>query len=234
MRPQLFLLHFAGGNGYSFQFLLPEINTFFETHVLELPGRGRRIEEPLLYSKPDALQDVFRQIKEKRNGSPYLIYGHSMGASLGLLLTSEMEKLQDPPVCFIPTGNAGPGVSRKKDRYKMPQEAFIAELKILGGVPDEVFENKEIFDFFEPVLRADFEIVEKEFEYPKGFTLHTPIIALMGSDEEDSDKIENWKNYTHNRFQSQLLKGDHFFIHRHKQTLASMLKNAYRQYLPVG
>ncbi|MEO1624658.1 MAG: alpha/beta fold hydrolase [Bacteroidota bacterium] len=230
MKPQLFLLHFAGGNGYSFQFLLPELKPYFETHVLELPGRGRRMEEPLLYDKGTALKDLFRQIKQKRSRAPYVIYGHSMGASMGLLLTHEMEKLLDPPVCFIPTGNAGPGVGRKKERYKMPRPEFIKALKDLGGVPDEVFENKEIFDFFEPVLRADFEIVEKEYPLPEGFSIQAPVIALMGSDEEDSEKIENWESYTRGKFQFRHFQGDHFFIHHHASGLSKVIRDGYHQY----
>jgi external thioesterase TEII len=45
-KPQLFLLHFAGGSCYSFQFMLPYLKDF-NVLPIELPGRGRRIKESL-------------------------------------------------------------------------------------------------------------------------------------------------------------------------------------------
>ncbi len=46
-KTQLFLLHFAGGNYYSFRFMFPQLNEF-EIIPVELPGRGKRMKENLL------------------------------------------------------------------------------------------------------------------------------------------------------------------------------------------
>lgn len=88
---QLYLLHFAGGSIYSFDFLRKYISQDVEFLPLELPGRGQRFKENLLKLKSDATEDYFQQIKAKRNGEPYVIYGHSMGASLALKVTNSME-----------------------------------------------------------------------------------------------------------------------------------------------
>ena len=76
---QLFLLHFAGGSCYSFDFLKQHLDSRFEFIPLELPGRGRRTNENLLNNKEKAINDYLAQIKLIRNGEPYVIYGHSMG-----------------------------------------------------------------------------------------------------------------------------------------------------------
>src|ERR1043166_8245649 len=82
-KPQLFLLHFAGGNCYSFQFMMPLLRDF-EVVSLELPGRGKRINEPLVTNFDLAANDILRQLRQKLASSSFLIYGHSMGAYLAL------------------------------------------------------------------------------------------------------------------------------------------------------
>ncbi len=95
---QLFLLPFAGGNCYSYNFLRKDVqNLAIELHNLELPGRGKRSRESFSANHQMAVDDYCKQIKELRNGQPYIIYGHSMGADLAFWVTNEMETSGDPP-----------------------------------------------------------------------------------------------------------------------------------------
>jgi len=96
-KPQIFLLHFAGGSCYSFQFLLPYLEPFFAVQVVELPGRGKRAQEPFLKNKEKAVDDLYRQVSKLRNKKNFLIYGHSLGAVLGLRLSKKMEDAGDFP-----------------------------------------------------------------------------------------------------------------------------------------
>lgn len=223
-KPQLFLLHFAGGNAYSYQFLLPHLSAF-EAIPLELPGRGKRMRDALLKNYDEAVDDLFQQLTTKRNGDDYLIYGHSMGARLGLSISKKLEEKGDPPLGLVASGNAGPGSeSEEPDRHLMPHDEFIASLKELGGIPEEVLENKELLDFFEPVLRADFELIEKN-KSEQYYPIDTPIYAVMGQDEKTSDQIEGWNKFTTSTFNHHLWPGNHFFIHDHATRLALLLKD---------
>src|SRR5689334_7331970 len=106
-KPQIFALHFSGGNCYSLQNLLSGLKDSFEIELLELPGRGKRINENLLRTRDEAVADILRQMRDRRKNVPYLIYGHSMGAELGFIVVRDRELANDAPVCFIPTGNPG-------------------------------------------------------------------------------------------------------------------------------
>jgi surfactin synthase thioesterase subunit len=229
---QLFLLHFAGGNQYSFEFLKKEVSNV-NFIPLELPGRGKRHREELFKNKSQAIEDYFNQIKSLRNGEPYLIYGHSMGATLGLSVAAKLEAIDDSPELLVFSGNAGPGVTNKKDflYHELDDARFKEELLDLGGIPTEVAQNDELFNYFSPIIRADFECLEKDSFSEKDLKLKTPIYALMGSEEENSDQIENWKNFTMNNFTHEIVEGNHFFIHNHAEKLANIFTNHFYKQL---
>lgn len=243
-KPQIFFLHFAGGNCYSYNFLKNRLGNNFELNSLELPGRGKRFSECALLDFNSAVIDYVNQIKQLRNSKPYLIYGHSMGATLGLFVTKQMERILDGPILLMVSGNAGPGAKevdengvevKKEKRYLMNDSSFKEELIKLGGIPEEILENNELYAFFNPIMRSDFEILEKE-EISQDIKLKTEIYALMGTEEVSSKSIENWRKFTFLNFQFKTLSGDHFFIHEHVDEIVTIInkyskKNAVSQYI---
>jgi external thioesterase TEII len=227
----LFLLHFAGGNIYSYNFLRPHLTGMFNFIPIELPGRGKRLHEELVRDKDKAVQDLLGQIQNRVHSNPFILYGHSMGAYLGYFIVKALEEQNRQPLCFVVTGNSGPSIKKHKQRYDLPKEKFIKELKILGGTDDEVFNNHDLFNFFEPVLRADFEIVERDSLTPIHHKISTPIYACMGTEEEYNDQVENWRNYTTNYFESELLDGNHFFIYKHPYKISKVIRQCVQRFL---
>lgn len=230
--PQLFLLHYAGGNVYSYNFLKKHLEAYFEIICIELPGRGKRMREAVIRDKNDAVQDQLNEIRKHRKpGVDFAVYGHSMGAALGLGVVHELEAINDAPRSLIVTGHAGPGTYRKEERYKMETSQFKEELRKLGGVPEEVMENEDLFGFFEPVLRADFELVERPSADPA--KVNCPVHCAMGSEEKYVQKIAGWENYTTNGFQYEIFDGNHFFINDHPERLAQFIKEAFNDTLAL-
>ncbi|HEU4555731.1 MAG TPA: alpha/beta fold hydrolase [Chitinophaga sp.] len=231
-KPKLFLLHFAGGSVYSFQFLksyLPE----FEFIPLELPGRGKRVKEKIIKDFELAAEDIYHQIVAHTGVKDFLIYGHSMGAAIALKVANLLEKAEKFPSCIIVSGSPGPGVRDNKKRYLLEKGDFKEELKRIGGMPEEVLSNDELFSYFEPLLKADFEVVEKSDLLPFYAPVETPIYAIMGSEEENVVNIGNWKRFTSAHFVAEVLNGDHFFINNHAERIAEIIKSCYRRYYPV-
>lgn len=218
-------MHFAGGNAYSFRFLTPHLQEF-DIIPLELPGRGNRMHEELIRDFNLAAGDLYNQILLKGVTPDFIIYGHSMGAYLGLRVANMLEKAGFPPLCLLVSGNPGPGIREKKARHLLGHDDFIGELTRLGGIPNEILQNEELFTLFEPILRADFEIVEKAdlLDEP---AVSVPLFAMMGSHEEDMDKITNWKKYTNSAFAYEIMKGHHCFIYKNAPRLADVITQHY-------
>ena len=223
-KTQLFLLHFAGGSCYSFDFLKNELQTNFDCYPLELPGRGKRNQEAYLKDKSDAILDYVSQIRALRNDQPYIIFGHSMGATLGLSVTKKMEEYMDAPSMLIVSGNPGPGASQKDiERHTLSDAEFKEELRSLGGVPEEILEDEDLYEYFSPIMRADFEILEKNKGSEVGLVIDTPIYAMMGDREDTVGEIENWEKFTSKKFDYRILSGNHFFIHNHTEALTQII-----------
>jgi external thioesterase TEII len=225
MKPQLFLIHFAGGSCYSFQFIKPGLPEF-DFIPLELPGRGRRTGEALLRNFEEAAADIYRQVERKRTRAPFFIYGHSLGARLALRIAGMLEEKGHFPAALIVSGNAGPGLrdsSDAKPRHLMKHEEFKAELRSIGGVPEELLENDELFTFYEPILRSDFQISASNAD-PADRPVSCPLLAIMGSEEEQVGDIGNWRHYTSSDFTYEIWEGNHFFIHKYPEKLGTIIK----------
>jgi surfactin synthase thioesterase subunit len=198
----------------------------FDVVTLELPGRGRRMDESLLKDFDLAAADIFRQLLSKLASRRYMVYGHSLGAYLALRVSNMAARCGKAPLYLFVSGNPGPGVRDDKKRYLMENDLFIAELVKLGGMSQEFVENREMFEFFEPILRADFEIAERN-ELAAEPAINVPLFAMMGSEEENVEKIGNWERFTNSRFDHRILGGDHFFIYKHPHTIAGIIKRSY-------
>lgn len=221
-KKQLFMLHFAGGNIYSFGFLKSFLSDF-EMITIELPGRGKRIKEKLITSYLDAVQDIYKQIYVRLNGEDFIIYGHSLGASLALGIADMLEKDNKFSQCVIVSGNAGPDIKKEKKRSSLERNAFISMLKKLGGLPQELLESDVLLEFVLPIIRSDFAIVEDDF-FSNDIVIESPIVAIMGDEEKHVNQISNWQKHTKSSFKSYVLKGNHFFIYTNASALVDIFQ----------
>lgn len=90
---KLLCLPYAGASAtiyYKFQPLLEEkINLI----PIELSGRGTRIDEPLLFSFKEAINDVVNQIQANINSEDeYMILGYSFGSLLAYEASQRLKK----------------------------------------------------------------------------------------------------------------------------------------------
>ncbi|MEI2270912.1 thioesterase domain-containing protein [Sphingobacterium sp. ML3W] len=228
LKPKIFFLHFAGGNKYSYNFIKPFLLNF-EICVLELPGRGDRIHEPLLNNFEEAANDLLRQILYQLSGEHFIIFGHSMGAALAFYITYKLEKLGKKPLFIIESGNPGPGVVVRENYSSLGDDAFCDVLKKMGGIPEAFFYELDLMNFYLPILRSDFQIVD-ETQFLVNFKVASPIIAMMGEEEEYANSIANWSKHTYSEFKEFVLKGGHFFIYMHPEAISRIINLNYGKY----
>lgn len=224
---RLFMLHYAGGSQFSFQFFASHLK-HFQLYLPELPGRGKRAKEPLLYNFTGALDDLYDQIIEDIEPGRDIIYGHSLGAILGFWLTERLERAGRQPKYLLVSGNPSPFVRKTEllqSLYQLQEQEFINVLKEMGGMPAAFFENKDLFRYYEPIIRADMKLLHSmSGSVPE--TIDTPVMAIMGTKEKSAFRIQEWSKYTRGHFDFKFLEGDHFFIHDHPETISALLSKA--------
>lgn len=209
----IFFLPFAGGSKYSYNQFKQLAPSWMKVLPLDLPGRGSRFQEELLSNVDDVVDDLFRQIKDYTN-EPYAIYGHSMGATLAYLVTRRViEEGHNAPLHLFLTGSSGPASGRKrKVRSTLPKQEFIEEVQTMGGSPDEVLKDASLMEFFEPILRSDFKVLESYKHTPKT-PLNIPITIIIGADEEITEEEGRaWQKETAKPIDFRVMPGNHFFI----------------------
>ncbi|MCG8318432.1 MAG: alpha/beta fold hydrolase [Cytophagales bacterium] len=224
MRINLFCLPFAGGSSYAFKTFEKFSTNWVNVIPIELPGRGRRIKERLLFNAHDIVDDIFDQIKDALL-HPYAIYGHSMGSLLGYLLTIKIifTGLRKPERLFF-SGSIGPSAFKfDPPRYNLPRESFFKKIMELGGLPESTYEDEAVLDFFEPILRADFQSVET-YTYRQNPPFDIPINLFIGDKEKVTrDEILSWKNETTQEVELDTFKGNHFFIFNYEAEIMKII-----------
>jgi medium-chain acyl-[acyl-carrier-protein] hydrolase len=181
---------------------------------VELPGHGTRIAEPLARRLAPLVAETAAALRPYLD-RPYAIFGHSMGALLGFELARSLAGSGGPaPEHLFASGHEAPQLaSGRPPVHCLPEEEFAAELRRLGGTPDDVFGNEELRRLLFPILRADFEACET-YVFGRGARLACPITALAGlSDPFVSQRqLEAWLVHTEAAFDMQLFAGDHFYL----------------------
>lgn len=219
-------IHFAGGNKFSFNEFNKYLKNDFDIYHLELAGRGSRIGEDLLTDLSSIRDDLFKQIENKLN-NPYILYGHSMGGLLAYLLTLliEEKKLLLPSQLII-SGRSNPQMKPKDIRHDLPREQFKNILKELNGTPIQVLENEELFEFFEPILRADFQAIER-FHFDENRKVSANLMVLFGDEEKNFtlDDAKKWEQFTTKAFSLHQFSGNHFFIFKEIEKICELIKN---------
>jgi surfactin synthase thioesterase subunit len=214
----LYCLPFAGGNTLSYREFQTHVHNTIQIKAIELPGRGKRMREPLLTDAKVIVADAFTQIQSEITNQRYAIYGHSMGALLGYLLTKRILSCGQPaPVHLIVSGRRAPSVTDDKPlKHLLSKEAFLTALKDMGGFPLELLAHKELIDFFEPILRTDFRAIET-YSYQPTSSFDIPITILHGLNDEEVTYAEllPWQQETQQPIAIKQFPGGHFFIFEH-------------------
>jgi len=238
-RPQahcrLFCLPYAGGSALIFRDWHRSLPEFVEVLPLQLPGKGRRFQEPPLRSIGEIAgllaEDLLPLFREK----PFAFFGHSMGAIIGYELARRLRGQHGlRPLTLMASGRMAPHVlDREPPMFNLPHDEFIAKLRRLNGTPHEVLECAELMEVMAPLLRADLEAIET-YVYQPGLRLDCPILAFGGDHDPDVSQsdIEAWGHHTSAEFRMKMFAGDHFFLHPQQEELLKDLTGELLRYGP--
>lgn len=238
--PILFCIPYAGGSSMSFSNITSLINIEgLEIKCLELPGRGLRHKEPLLSSLDEAVDDLYVHVKDSLEfpQRPIIIWGHSMGAILALLISSKLNKHQFNMVGVLVSGMKAP--THQSPPHTLSEKA---KNKLLSDLLPIKYEQNKEAPLFQKIYKKRMEIMEKDVEILEKYqtdnwadiSVSNTIAVIMGEDDELYPTLsyyENWKLHTSGSTEFFPIKGNHFFPMQHPEETAGLLTQIVIQLL---
>jgi len=193
------------------------LNQDIELIPVEYPGHGGRMREPFCNNMDELIEDVMKQITQSIDTtSQYAFFGHSMGSAIAYELYYRLTSLgyQAPLHIFLSGREAPTAVEKKDSHYLLPEDAFRQHLLELGGITNEIFENKELCNVVMPIVRSDYRILGL-FSYKiKEEKMTSDISILNGKDDSVvmKNEVNGWALTTEGKIDFYYFEGGHFYI----------------------
>lgn len=223
-RLRLFCVPYAGGGASVYRGWPASLPPGIELCAIQLPGRETRIAEPR-FSRMGPLVEALREAVAPWLDRPYALFGHSMGAEVAFELVRALRRTGGPqPRHLFVSARPAPQRPRRPPLHHLPHDAFVAQLRRLGGTPDAVLASPELMELVIPVLRADFAVLETN-GYQAEPPLDCPISAFHGVDDDRAteEDMQAWAAQTAAAFRLRAFPGGHFFLHQAKARLIQMM-----------
>lgn len=222
---KLFCIPYAGGSATVYKRIFKSISESIEIRLLELPGRGIRFSEPLLYDMNETVDDLFSKNRNEFMKGSYALFGYSMGSWIAyeLMQKIKQERILSPIHAFLSAQQA-PSIEKTENLHILPRNEFIDAVADLKGIPEEVLDNKELLDIFIPILYSDYQLVEK-YHYTEGRgKLDCSFTILEGTrDTFNRNNIECWAKETDGECVFHYYDGGHFFINKFEKEISGVV-----------
>lgn len=230
-RASVFCFPYAGGGASYFRAWAPLARGDVAFVPVQPPGREERFTETPF----DRLADFVSAAADALGpllGTPYALFGHSMGALVAFELAHELLRRGAPqPLHLYVSGAPAPQRSHEVPAiHHLPREEFLQALRRYRGMPDEVLNHQELMDLMLPRLKADFAVTGT-YVYPGHPPLPIPITAFGGADDETvtPPMIEAWREQTAMPFAHRIFPGGHFFLTDHARDVIAAIERGLEQ-----
>ena len=214
-RLRLFCFHPAGAGPNFYREWAERLPADIELTAVHLPGREGRFLEPALTDYAAAVAALHAGLRPALD-RPYALFGHSMGALLAYGVAVSAARAGDPaPERLLVSGCGGPGtVQPKGGRSGWTDADLVADLREMGGTPEQVLAEPALLDLILPTLRADYALCDSFGAAPlTGPLLRVPLSVLGGTEDHyTTADLARWSSVTTGPATQYAFPGGHFFL----------------------
>ena len=208
--PALVCLPCAGGAATSFTPVQRHLPPGWRMVAVNPPGHGFDRTPPL--DRIDAMVDAFEATLGPLLDERAVIVGHSLGGLVAWHLVRRLEDRGGRIRALFVCASKGPQRVLDQAWSGLGDDALIAELDAIGGVPEVFRDNLEDFKPFLPAIRADFLALERYRHVDRG-TVAAPMWVVAGADDgfASPNRVREWTSCGASA-EFVVRPGGHFFL----------------------
>lgn len=221
---------YAGSSVMVYSRWRTKLPDFVELHLIELAGRGSRLNEPFYEHMEQAVTDLEAALPRAIMEEPFVLFGYSMGSIIAYELALRLQEKhgRSPLYLYMGARRAPHAPESSPPIHHLPADAFRREVLKLGGMTAEVFDNELWAETFLPILRADLKLAERYRPDPAAQRppLRTNMRLFAG--KEDVIPLEHmkaWQPYVTGTCELTVYDGGHFFIHQYEDDILQTISN---------
>jgi len=223
---RMFCVPHVGAGAAAFNPWIPLLPKEIELCGIRMPGRESRLREPLAedWEKVvDALQEALTPLLDL----PYVLLGHCSGSVLTFELARRLVDAGNPaPTMVVLSSAPGPSARRiDEPLHLLPRRELLERVVAFGGMPAQILDDPELMALFEPILRADYRVIER-LEYTRGKPLDVPITVIGGKHDEfvSEESMAAWAIETTREFTLHLVDAGHYILNEAGPLVADIVR----------
>ena len=225
---RLLCIPFAGGGALAFRGWAAGLPSHIEAFVVQLPGREDRLQAPVLDSWQQMMDALIEAVTQMPS-SPTAVFGHSLGAVIGLELARWMHVRQPGRLTHLFSSGRpwpGGGTGERLALWDLSDDELMRELDLQYGSLSTSLTHPDIRDMTLPVLRADLRLLGS-YRYSQSPALDCPLTVFAGSNDPATPaaSLDGWRRETRGPFHVQMLDAGHFFLESHRNQLVTEISS---------
>jgi surfactin synthase thioesterase subunit len=228
------MLHHAGGSAASFIRWSEVLPADWEGLALDLPGRRASHAESALESLEDCVQHLQGVLADSLD-LPLVIFGHSMGSTLGFELTRSLIANGRADVrAFVPSARMPAHYFAEhhvRMLHRLPRAELLQELTAMGGLPTAYLRHRDAIDILEQLVRADLKLIETYHPSRPLQTINVPIWPLGGIRDHcvTYAGLKAWQDLSRLHKEPCLFAGGHFYLDQEHKQVVRYIEHNLRQ-----
>ncbi|MFJ8187729.1 thioesterase II family protein [Streptomyces sp. NPDC096105] len=212
---RLFVMHHAGGSHLLYRTWPAALPGSWDVRLLDAPGHGLLLDQPRIPDAGALAEHLLRAVEPRLTG-PYALFGHSMGALVTYEMTRRIvDRGLPPPVWLGVSARTPPDPARPAKAYREPSDDELrARLKWLGGTPDEIFADPELWAVFDPIIRTDLRLVDTWRPAAGAAALPVALSAYAAREDRSAPppRMAGWAAHTERFLGLRVFDGGHFYF----------------------
>jgi surfactin synthase thioesterase subunit len=221
---RLVCLPHAGGSA-SFYFPVSRaLSPSLDVLAVQYPGRQDRMGEPPVGDLDELADRAFAALSGWLD-RPAVLFGHSLGATVGFEVARRMQATGRAPVALVVSARRAPSVQRPETVHLRSDDGLLAELTGLSGTDPRLLGDPDLLRAVLPVLRSDYRAAET-YRYRPGPRLTCPVTALTGDEDPKVtlDEARAWGGHTDAGFEFHVFAGGHFYLASHQDAVLDIVR----------